>query len=275
MKNKFIFFGTSNFSVYVLDALLEKGYAPIAVVTFHDKPNGRNLTLVPNPVKVWAQQHAIEVIETDSVRSELHLTQLKHRKADVFVVASFGKIMPKELIYLPPHKTLNVHPSLLPKLRGPAPIQGAILGEEKTGVTIMRIDEKMDEGPILASEEVVFPTWPVHYAVAEKKLGQTGGELLARILPMWVNGEVRETEQNAPLATYTKMIKKTDADISNDNPESALRKIHAYSTWPRARKGALIITDAHIEGGALVLDKVIPPGRKEMKYTDYLRGHSK
>ncbi|MDB5266390.1 MAG: methionyl-tRNA formyltransferase, methionyl-tRNA formyltransferase [Parcubacteria group bacterium] len=272
MKNNFIFFGTSNFSVYVLDALYEKECAPTAVVTFHDKPNGRNLTLVPNPVKVWAKEHHIEVIETDSVRSETHLTTLKHRNADVFVVASFGKIMPKELIYLPPHKTLNVHPSLLPKLRGPAPIQGAILGEEKTGVTIMRMDEKMDEGPILVAEEVSFPTWPVHYEVAEKKLGKAGGELLARILPMWTSGALKEAEQNPSLATYTHMIKKSDADITNDNPESALRKIYAYSTWPRARKGDLIITSAHIENGNLIFDKVIPPGRKEMSYADYLRG---
>ncbi|MBX4189088.1 methionyl-tRNA formyltransferase [Candidatus Parcubacteria bacterium] len=258
----YVFFGTSTFSVYVLEELFKKNLIPMGIVTFPDKPQGRKLVLTPNPVKAWALTHNIRVFEK---RDEAP-------QADVYVVASYGRILPADLIYRPKYKTLNVHPSLLPKLRGPAPIQGAILHEDKTGVTIMRIDEKMDEGPIVVQQEVTFDTWPEKYSVAERKLGEVGGKMLALVLPKWVNGELPEIEQDRAQATYTHMIEKSEADISNDSPEAALRKIKAFEVWPRARMGELIITDAHMEEGALVLDKVIPPGKKEMSYSDYLRG---
>jgi methionyl-tRNA formyltransferase len=241
MKNvKFVFFGSSQFSVYVLDALKSHGLEPVLSITSSKEP--------------------------------LNLDMLRSLNADVFIVASFGKILPAELIYMPPHKTLNVHPSLLPLLRGPSPIQAAIIGESETGVTIQRINEKMDEGPIVAQEKVKFETWPIGYAEAEKILGEAGGNLLAEVLPKWVNGDLKETPQ-AGTATYTKIIKKVDADISSDPPELAFKKVLAYEVWPRARYGDLIVTSAHLELNNLVIEKVIPSGKKEMIYTDYLRGH--
>jgi len=236
----FVFFGSSSFSTYVLKALESRGFVPAFSIT--------------------------------SSREPLPIQKLQAINADVFIVASFGKILPKEVIYMPPHKTLNVHPSLLPKLRGPAPIQGAILGEQETGVTIMRLDEKMDEGPIVAQKKVLFETWPVKYSEAEEVLGTEGGLLLADILEDWVNGKIVENPQDHPHATYTKMIKKEDSEIGNDSPEVALRKVLAYEVWPRARIGDLIVTEAHIENAHLVLDRVLPPGKKEMVYKDYLRG---
>ncbi len=233
---KFVFFGSSKFSEHVLNALKEKGYEPA----------------------LWVKS-AKEAIP-----------ELPY--ADVYLVASFGKILPSELIYRPKFKTLNVHPSLLPKLRGPSPIQGAILSEGETGVSIMRLNEKMDEGPILAQRKVEFETWPEKYSKAEEILGKAGGELLAEVLPKWVAGEIQEVEQNSSLATYTKMIKKEDADITGLSAEESLRRIYAYEIWPRARMGDLIITNAHIANGELVIDRVIPAGKKEMIYTDYLRG---
>jgi methionyl-tRNA formyltransferase len=233
---RFVFFGSSKFSEYVLDVLKERGYEPL----------------------VWVRSAKEAIPELPD--------------ADVYIVASFGKILPKELIYRPKFKTLNVHPSLLPKLRGPSPIQGAILGEDKTGVTIMRMDEKMDEGPILAQKEVSFEKWPERYSKAEEILGRAGGELLAEVLPKWVNGEIEEIPQDSTLATYTKMIKKENADISGLSPTEALRKIYAYEVWPRARLGDLIVTDAHIKDSELVIDKVIPPGKKEMDYASYQNG---
>lgn len=268
----FVFFGTSLFSVFVLDALAEKNFLPKAVVTFPDKPTGRKLILTSNPVKVWAQRKNITIIEVVSFKDARTIEELEAILADVFVVASFGKILPASVIYMPQHKTLNVHPSLLPKLRGPAPIQGAILSEDETGVTIMRLDEKMDEGPIVAQKKVEIKEWPTEYSKAEKILGAEGGGLLAEILPDWIEGKIEEKPQDSSLATYTKKIEKSDADISHDSPETAYRKILAYKEWPRARQGELIITAAHIEGGCLVLDSVIPPGKKEMPYADYRRG---
>lgn len=258
----FIFFGTSRFSVIVLDALKRNGLIPKAVVTSKDKPQGRKMVLTPNPVKVWATENQIEALE--SIQNVPN--------ADLYVVASFGKILPSELIYKPKFKTLNVHPSLLPKLRGPAPIQGAILSEDKTGVSIMRLNEKMDEGPIISSKEVEFDTWPSGYLETEEILANAGGELLAEIMPKWISGELKEVEQDGKSATYTKMINKEDAEISQDTPEKALRKIKAYEVWPRARINDLVVTDAHIDSGELILDSVIPPGKHEMSYKDYLRG---
>lgn len=235
-KPTFVFFGSSKFSEHVLSALREKGFEPTLNITNAKEP----------------------------------LPELP--EADVYIVASFGKILKDEVIYKPRFKTLNVHPSLLPKLRGPSPIQGAILSGEKTGVSIMRLNDKMDQGPVLAQKEVVLPHSPERYSVAEEILGKAGGELLAEILPKWCAGEIEEVPQEDSEATYTKMIRKEDGDITNDSPEVALRKIRAYEVWPRARMGELIVTEAHIENDLLVLDRVIPPGRKEMVYADYLRG---
>lgn len=226
--------------MYVLDALKSRGFEPIFSIT--------------------------------SSREALPIEKLKAAEADVFIVASFGKILPKEIIDLPKHRTLNVHPSLLPRLRGPAPIQAAIIGEKETGVSIMYLDEQMDHGPIIAEKKVDFAIWPVGYTEAEKKLGTEGGLSLADILEDWISGAVQAIPQDESLATYTKLIKKEDADITNDAPEVAYKKILAYEVWPRARLGDLIITAAHLENGALVINRVIPPGKREMNYQDYLRG---
>ena len=267
----FIFFGTSEFSVYVLQSLKELNLLPQAVITFSDKPEGRHLVLTANPVKQWAQDHHIKIIESLKFKTPEFEEVLKIENADVFVVASFGKLLPDNIIYMPPFKTLNVHPSLLPKLRGPSPIQGAIIHENETGVSIMRLSDKMDEGPILLQKKVDFSSWPVAYSEAEEILGIAGGELLAEVLQKLVDAPYPEVEQDNTKATYTHMIQKSEGDISNDSPDIALRKIKAFEKWPRTRIGDLIVTDAHIENGELIIDKVIPPGKKEMLYKDYLR----
>ena len=236
-KISFVFFGSSQFSKYVLDTLREHDLKPILNITSAKEP----LPKLPD--------------------------------ADVYIVASFGKILPKEIIYKPKFKTLNVHPSLLPKFRGPSPIQSAILSGERTGVSIMRMDEKMDHGPIILQKEIPIEPFPDYYLTVEEKLGKAGGELLAEVLPQWISGDLKEVEQDESDATYTKLIKKEDAGITNDSPEMQLRKIFAYEVWPRARLRDIIITKAHLEDGKLVPDMVIPPGKKEMVYADYLRGH--
>lgn len=270
---RFVFFGSSNFSIEVLDTLETLGLSPVAVVTMPDRPKGRKLILTENPVKTWAKERNIKVVE-----------EVDGIKADVFIVASYGKILPEKLINTPKFKTLNVHPSLLPKLRGPAPIQGAILGENETGVSIMRLDSKMDHGPILVQRKVEFNKWPEKYSVVEKTLAEAGAKLLAETLPKWLKNPPSELAgrqnpleipQDESLATFTHMIKKEDADISNDSPEIALRKVYAYEIWPRARKSELVITKAHIEDGKFVPDRVIPPGKEEMDYKDYLNGNPK
>ncbi len=192
-----------------------------------------------------------------------------------------GKIIPQNILDIPAHKTLNVHPSLLPKLRGASPIQSAILEEEKTGVTIMRLDEKMDHGPIVAQKELQDENWRTPYGALEKTLGEMGGSLLSEILPDWVSGKIVETEQKHEDATYTKKIEKTDGLISlNDDAEKNLRKIKAFSVWPgtyfftqhKGKEIRVIITDAEKIDGKLEIKKVIPESKKEMSYRDFLKG---
>ncbi len=268
---RFVFFGSSTFSVEVLDTLESLNLSPVAVVTLQDKPKGRKLVLTENPVKTWAKERNIKVVE-----------KIDGIQADVFVVASYGKILSKDVIYAPKFKTLNIHPSLLPKLRGPAPIQRAILNESETGVSIMRLDEKMDHGPVLAQTKVEFKKWPNKYSTVEKQLAEAGAKLLAETLPKWLNGEIEEKSQNESSATFTKMIKKEDGNISKDSPKTALKKIYAYEIWPRAftfykradgKEERIVITEAHIDENKLVFGRVIPEGKREMTWTEFQRGN--
>jgi methionyl-tRNA formyltransferase len=278
---KFIFFGTSMFSVYVLNTLRDSGYKPLTIVTFPDRPKGRKLIPTPNVVKTWAEVNGVSIIETLTLKDQSIQQKLKDVSAELFIVASFGRILPSEVIYMPLHKTLNVHPSLLPRFRGPAPIQEAILTGEETGVSIMRLDEGMDTGPILAQEKAVIPGWPTYYKEAEEILGKLGGKLLVDILPDWISGNIQEVPQNSEGATKTRMIARMDGDITNDPPEIALRKIKAFEVWPRTfmfytkkdgSKELLIVRKAEVNDGVLIPLRVIPAGRNEMAYEDFLRG---
>ena len=249
---KFVFFGSSRFSEHVLNTLESEGFKPM--------------------------------LKIGSAKEPIPMDKLKEAKADIFIVASFGKILPKDVIYMPEYKTLNVHPSLLPRLRGPSPIQSTILFNEQPGVSIMRMDEEMDHGPLLAEKSIDISPWPDKYDVVEEKLGHAGGELLAEVLPRWINRDVEEKVQNESGATYTKMIKKEDGllDLTAD-PETNLRKILAYHTWPGAyyfherkdgKKIRIRVTDAELENCELKILTVIPEGKKEMNYADFLRGNN-
>jgi len=153
--------------------------------------------------------------------------------ADVYVIASFGAILPPSIINAPKHGTLNVHPSLLPQFRGPSPIQSALLaGEQKTGVSIMLTNEKMDHGPIIAQEILVIKK-DEYYPELQNRLAELGGSLVARIIPDWVAGKIKAQEQNHRETTFTKLIKKEDGKIDwNEDADIILRKIRAYTPWP-------------------------------------------
>ncbi|MEX2013689.1 MAG: peptide deformylase [Parcubacteria group bacterium] len=248
---KFVFFGSSRFSNYVLEELELSGFTPL--------------------------------LKISSTNDPLPMEELRKIDADVFVVASFGKILPKELIELPRYKTLNVHPSLLPQLRGPSPIQETILGKGESGVTIIKMDEKMDHGPILAQIKIPITPWPDHYHVVEEKLGRAGGRILELLLPKWVSGEIRETPQDDAGASFTKLLKKEDGLLNLDEPaEKNLKKVLAYSTWPgahmfyknkRGEEIRIVVKEAKVENGEFLPTRVIPAGKREMNWEDFLRGN--
>ncbi|HEY4510757.1 MAG TPA: methionyl-tRNA formyltransferase, partial [Candidatus Paceibacterota bacterium] len=176
MKNmNFAFFGTSRFAVRVLEELALANLIPTVVIATPDKPKGRGLLATPSPVKVWAQENNVEVLQPENLDGEF-VAELKNTQWDLFVVAAYGKILPKELFELPRLKTLNVHPSLLPRLRGASPIQSAILTDEKkTGVTVMLINEKLDHGPVVAQASIEPKPWPPKASELEEVLAREGG----------------------------------------------------------------------------------------------------
>lgn len=278
---KIVFWGTSLFSTGVLDALKKCGVIPDLMVTAPDKPKGRKLIITPPPVKIWAQEHNVPFLQPEKLDDALRST-LHDLRSTLFIVASYGKIIPKSILDIPKHGSLNVHPSLLPKLRGASPIQSAILTEEKTGVTIMLLDEKMDHGPIIAQEEVPIASWPPKESVLEKILADAGGKLLANIIPKWLEGKIEPKEQEHERATYTKKFTKEDGliDLSSD-PVANFRKILAFDVWPRAyffaprhgKKLRITVEDAELIENNLIIKKVIPEGKKEMRYEDFLRGN--
>lgn len=283
-KINFVFLGTSDFSVIILEKLKEKGFLPSLIITVPDKPKGRKMVLTPPEVKVWAEKNNIKYIQPSSLRRPEVLEEIKSFSKDgfdLFIVASYGKIIPQDVLDIPRKQTLNVHPSLLPKLRGASPVQSAILSEDETGVTIMRIDAEMDHGPILEQAKVEVEDWPPYTEDLKKILGEKGGEMLADILPKWMNGEIREIEQNHDLATFCGKIEKENGEINmEDSPILNLRKIRAYHKWPGAyyfqdtkdKKIRVIIKRAKIEDGKLILERVVPEGKKEMSYDDFMRG---
>lgn len=259
------------------------GFVPNLIVTTPDKPQGRKLILTPNIVKSWAIKHGIKFYAQAKLDSTF-IEQLKNEPTDIFIVASYGKIIPKSLIELPKHKTLNIHPSLLPQYRGASPLQTAILNDTKnTGITIMQIDEQMDHGPIVAQREIFVNEWQV-YEEFEKKMAIEGAKLLAEIVPDWVAGKIPEKEQDHAVATYTKKITKEDGLIDMDaDPFLNFRKIQAYHEWPQAfffiRDGEkdirIKITSASFKSGQCIIEKVIPEGGKEMSYRDFTSGYIK
>lgn len=282
-KINWAFFGTSKISVIVLEEMKKQGLIPSLIITTEDKPSGRKMILTPSEVKVWAEKEGIPYIQPQKLRGEEVEDNIRSQTRDgfdVFVVASYGKMIPQNILDIPRHKTLNVHPSLLPKLRGPSPIKSAILDEDETGVTIMLVDDQMDHGPILAQEKINIE-WPPYEEELEQIAGIMGGKMLCEIIPRWIDGDIRAVEQDHTKATLCKKISKADGEINlNDAPEKNLRKIRAFHIWPTAyffyerngKKIRVIVKKAHLENGELVLDRVIPEGKKEMDYRDFLNG---
>lgn len=283
MKINFTFFGTSKFSVLVLEELKKNGFIPSLIITTEDKPKGRKLILTPPEVKIWAKKENIPFIQPKSLKDSSIFNTIKEKtfSDDVFIVASYGKIIPQNILDIPKSGTLNIHPSLLPKLRGASPIQSSILEEDETGVTIIKLDAEMDHGPILAQEKIEIANWPPYANNLEEILAKKGGEILSEILPEWIKGKIKEIEQDHKQASFCKKIEKEDGEINlEDNPETNLRKIRAYNIWPIAftfykhkeKNIRLSIKSARSEDGKLILEKVIPEGKKEMSFEDFKKG---
>ncbi|MBG9589257.1 methionyl-tRNA formyltransferase [Cytobacillus firmus] len=232
---KIVFMGTPDFSVPVLKQIIDDGYEVIGVVTQPDRPVGRKKVLTPPPVKVEADTQGIPVYQPEKIRQPDELEKVLALKPDLVVTAAFGQILPKELLDAPKYGCINVHASLLPELRGGAPIHYSILqGKEKTGITIMYMAEKLDAGDILTQVEVPITEIDT-VGTLHDKLSEAGSKLLSETLPKLLNGELNPVKQNEEEATFAYNIKREQEKIDwSKTGEEIYNHIRGLNPWPVA-----------------------------------------
>ena len=228
-----VFMGTPEYVIPVMDVLCSLDAQVVAVYTQPDKPSGRGRTYEPPPVKKYALERGIEVFQPASLRRAEAQQQLASLRPDVTVVAAYGKILPTEVLNIPRRGSVNVHPSLLPKYRGPSPVATAILnGEKQTGTTLILLDEGMDSGPIIASRAVSIPAEATSESLTPR-LFHLGADLLRENLPAWLTGEVRPRPQDDGQATVTRKLERVDGEAQWEiTAEELERRLRAFTPWP-------------------------------------------
>jgi len=228
-----VFMGTPQVAVPILESLIRGPCHVLAVYTQPDKLVGRSQRLAPPPVKELAIKHKITVIQPKTLKSAEAVRELASFKPDLIVVAAFGHILPPEVLSLPKFGCLNVHPSLLPRHRGPSPVANALLqGELVTGVTIMLMNENLDSGPILTQERVDISPLDTTGSLTAK-LAHMGTELLMQTLPEWLAGELEPRPQDESQATYSRLMTSQDGEIDWHLLAIELwQRVRAFNPWP-------------------------------------------
>lgn len=232
---RIVFMGTPDFSVPVLRQIIEDGYEVVAVVTQPDRPVGRKRVLTPPPVKVEALKHNIPVLQPNKIREKEEIEKVLSYKPDLIVTAAFGQILPNELLEAPEFGCINVHASLLPELRGGAPIHYSILqGKKKTGVTIMYMVEKLDAGDILTQVEIPILDTD-HVGSLHDKLSVAGSKLLSETIPLLLAGKITPIKQDDSKATFASNIKREQEKIDwTKDGEDIYNHIRGLHPWPVA-----------------------------------------
>ena len=232
---RIVFFGTPEFAVPTLNALLASQHIVAGVVTQPDRPRGRGQRLQPSPVKELARAHALALLQPERLRDEGFLKSLAHFDADLGVVAAYGKLLTDAVLAAPRLGFINVHASLLPKYRGAAPIHRAVMaGESQTGVTMMRVVGALDAGPMLSA--VSRPIGPEETSVeVERGLGRLGADAVVRAVDALSSGSVRETPQAEEAATYAPKIEKADGVVDwSASARTIHNQIRGLHPWPHA-----------------------------------------
>jgi len=230
-----IFAGTPDFALASLSALVEAGTVPVAVLTQPDRPAGRGKRLTASPVKQFAEQYGINVLQPPTLREQSVVDELAALEPDVMIVAAYGLLLPQNVLDIPGHGCLNVHASLLPRWRGAAPIQAAILaGDQKTGISLMAMTAGLDCGPVFATAEVGIDD-AESAGELHDRLAVLGGKLLVEKLEDILRGVVEAIEQDDSLTTYAGKIKKQDARLDwSQDAEAVARRVRAYNPVPGA-----------------------------------------
>lgn len=299
---KIVFMGTPDFAVEALKAIIQAGHEVMCVVTQPDKPKGRGKEMQFTPVKQCALEHQIPVLQPVKVREAESVEALRALGADIFVVAAFGQILPKELLTMPKYGCVNIHASLLPKYRGAAPIQWAVInGEKESGVTIQQMGEGVDTGDILLKRAVALDNKETGESLYDK-LSRLGAELIVEVLPEIEAGKVIPEKQEEALSTHVGKITKAMGLIDwNKSAEELERLVRGLNSWPSAytffRGKTLKIWETEVLGekesgeagsiaavtktsvivntgaGKLALTNVQLEGKKRMEVKDFLLGY--
>jgi methionyl-tRNA formyltransferase len=296
--------GTPALAAHILERLAavgDAGFRVVAVVTRPDEPRGRGLARQPSEVGAVAARRGIATLKPTRIRTSEFLAELKSYQPDLLVVAAYGRILPQAVLDAPRIMPINVHASLLPRHRGAAPIEGALLaGDAETGVTIMRITERMDGGPMLLRRAIAIGPDETQGTLKDK-LAELGANALLEALDLIARGAVTETAQDESAATYTAPVKKQDAIIDWSADAARIERMtRAYDPWPVARTtldgapllvwraavvtedgggaapGTIVALKPHptvqCGRGRLALLEVQAPGRKRMAGGDFARG---
>lgn len=231
---KIIFFGTPEFACeFLAELYADEDISVLGVVTQPDKPVGRNKVLTAPPVKNFAVDNGLPVFQPEKLKDQNFLSKIKGLDADAFVIVAYGKIVPDAILEIPKLGNINVHPSKLPKYRGPSPMQAAIgAGDNETAVSIMLIDDKMDHGPILAQETIKIEKSETPESL-QKKVVRVGAPLLIDSIKKFSAGKIKPREQVDDKATFCKLLNKEDGKINWTEPAEVIeRKARAYTPWP-------------------------------------------
>ena len=299
---RIVYMGTPDFAVNPLHALAEAGYEVVGVVTQPDKPKGRGKTMLPTPVKEEAMKHGFPVFQPVKVRDPEFQEVLEGLEPDIIVVAAFGQIIPKSILELPKYGCINIHASLLPKYRGAAPIQQAVIdGEKESGVTIMQMGTGLDTGDMIAKASV-----KIERKNAEElhdELSELGAELLSEYLPRIASGDISPEKQDDALSCYAPMISKEEGHVDFTKSASSIdcfvrgmpKRPGAYTDYcgvqmkirgaeasdrtSESAPGTIIDVDEKniyvaCGEGVLAITDIQMPGKKSVKVSDYLRGNS-
>ena len=295
---KVVFFGTPEFALPSLRALVSAGYTVPLVVTRADKPAGRGKKLTPPPVKLEAQRFGIPVLQPEGKEQEL-LRRLKELEPDLAVVVAYGRFLPEGVLKVPRYGFVNLHPSLLPEYRGASPIQSALLdGKKTTGVTVLKVTPELDAGDILSQVRVPISRSDNAKTLSDR-LAKVGAELLLNTIPRYVSGEITPVPQEHSRATYCYQIRKDMGRIDWKLPaERIFNMVRAFTPWPsayttfRGRRVKVVSGEpvsgdgepgrvVSLENGILVgtgrglfkIERLVPEGRKEMSAQDFVRGY--
>ena len=271
-KHSIVFFGTDEFAVAVLRELAKADFEIVAVVTPPDEPAGRKKILRPSPVKIAAQEMSLPLYQP------ARLKEFEMPVCDLGVVVVYGKIIPRKLIDSAKFGFLNIHPSLLPKYRGPSPIKTAIFnGDTETGVTIIQLDSEMDHGPIVGNIQYQISNIKMHEEIRDE-LAKLGAELLIKVIPDYISGKITPKPQDHSKATHTKMLTREDGKIDwHRTPLEIYNQFRAYHDWPGIwfeHNGKRVkILECSLENATLKLSRLQPEGGNPMSMQDFLNGY--